>query len=412
MSLILLPAILVLSPLTEKLDSVLNDPKMGGATVAAYVSDLDGNVLYEKNSRTRVMPASNQKLFSSAFALWSRGSDYRPQTKIWKEWNRIIVESPGDPLLTYDTLKEAADKLELDRSLPVYVNEAYAPGYGGGWEFEDLPNKYAAPVSAFTIERGAFAIWNVDGKPKLLPEAFGVKIVRGDTLNYDPFARRVIVPTDLPNETKRLDTLSLPRGDEAASMLLGRWFNRTKESPSNDPALIIVGRPISMMLKACLPPSDNNIAEHLLLIGASKDKPLPEDPYPDARKKLSYFLESVVQLPAGDVIPYDGSGLSKENLVTTRAIGELLLWANRQPTADVWRDALAKTGQPGTLSKRLGTIEFSGKTGTLNRVVALSGYLKNKDGKTVVASIVLNNFRCSSSEAQGVEDSFIKALTE
>jgi len=411
----------VLAPLLllgyqSRLDALLDDPKLRGAIVSAVVTDLEGNPLYERNPHLRVVPASNQKLLSNAFALHALGADWRPQTRIWKQPDRTYVESLGDPLLSFEKLVEARTRLKLNRRLPVYVRQEYAPGIPDTWEFDDLPNRYAAPVTAFTVDRGGFELWNQAGKPVLLPDSYGVKIqvrqaVAKPTVQYDPFSRRVTVTGTLPKERARLDTLALPRSDEAAAKVLGNWFLPAEDLPQRTPDLVIVGRTTAEMVAACLPPSDNNIAEHLMLLGARAGGPLGARPYTPARERMTAFLTRVVGVAPEDVRVYDGSGLSRHNLVTSSAVAKLLAWSNRQPTAPVWRAAMARPGK-GTLATRLQGIAFEGKTGTLDMVVGLSGYVMGKDGKERIVSVVLNHFTSSSTEARNLADEFVRQVAD
>jgi D-alanyl-D-alanine carboxypeptidase/D-alanyl-D-alanine-endopeptidase (penicillin-binding protein 4) len=155
------------------------------------------------------------------------------------------------------------------------------------------------------------------------------------------------------------------------------------------------------MVRACLAPSDNNVAEHLLLMAGSK----PNDDYPAARRALTEFLEGTVGTPPFDIIPYDGSGLSRHNLVTARALARLLAWCDAQPTSDLWRASLALPGQPGTLRNRLAGVNFAGKTGSLNHVSSLSGYVGDR---TVV--IMMNHFRGSAEAAREIQDAIVRRV--
>lgn len=395
-------------------DRILASPKLDGAIVSAIVTDLDGKPIYEHNSGVHVMPASNQKLLSNSFALWELGADYRPKTQFWKFPSRILVETSGDPLMTYDMLKSAGTQLGTNSRLPVYVHEEYAPEIPSSWEFDDLPNRFSAPVCAFTFDQGAFSVWSKNGKPVLAPEPFGVKIEYtpssgNPSIEYDPFSRIVQISGALPKKDQELDTLALPRPDEAAASIFGSRFVPTTEIASGEPDLTITGSSTIEMVERCLPPSDNNIAENLLLMGARKEGPLGKNPYTAARSRLSNFLVRVVGIDRGDLHPYDGSGLSRHNYVTTRAIAKLLCWANSQPTGLAWRAAFAFPGK-GTLTNRLKGLSFQAKTGSLDMVAALSGYLTLASGKTVVVSIILNQYGCSASEARGVADEFVKAV--
>jgi D-alanyl-D-alanine carboxypeptidase/D-alanyl-D-alanine-endopeptidase (penicillin-binding protein 4) len=388
----------------------LNAPALDGAIVAAYATTLDGTPIYARNETLRVMPASNQKLFSAAFALNTLGPDARQATRIWKEADRNVVEAEGDPLLTRAELLN----LDLDRRKPVYVAQAYAPGIPSGWENDDLKDRYAASVYALSVDTASFELWGEHGRPQLRPEPYGVKIERqkAEKLDwiYDPFARRLIVKGPLPEKATRIDTLATPRADFAAASLLGRNPRATTEVPNRAPDIVLPGHTVAEAVAACLPPSDNNIAEHLLLNAATKFGPLGEDPYATATTRLRNFAERTVGLPFEDVLPRDGSGLGRGNLVTARAMVGLLRWADRQPTRELWRNALAKGGGPGTLRNRLTDVEFRGKTGSLSRVAALSGYLKRRDGSEAVVSVIVNHYAGSDAAVRAAMDAWVRSL--
>lgn len=401
---------------SPKLEAVLDSAELKGAVYSAVVTDLEGTVLYERNADLRVMPASNQKLIACAFALHELGATYVPKTRIWKEKNRIIVESTGDPSLTYAQLVEAKKKLKLTGKLPVYVKQAYRVGIPESWELDDLPNRYAAPVSAFCFDQAAFELWAQKGKAFLLPANFGIKVSHDPTLpakasRYDPIRRRVRVGGGLPSNLTRLDTLALPSADECAALVLGKSFFSTKSVPTRNADLVIQGKPLPEILKTCLVKSDNIMAENLLLMAAGKDGDISAKPYDLARTRVSKFLIDTVGIQKEDLRIYDGSGLSRHNLVTGRGIARLLKWANEQPTADLWKSCLVSPLN-GTLKSRLKEVAFQGKTGTLDMVVSLSGYVKTKSGEERIMSLLLNHFTCSSAKARDIADNFARTLWE
>jgi serine-type D-Ala-D-Ala carboxypeptidase/endopeptidase (penicillin-binding protein 4) len=101
-------------------------------------------------------------------------------------------------------------------------------------------------------------------------------------------------------------------------------------------------------------------------------------------------------IPADSVIQYDGSGMSRHNLVTPNAVVTLYTYMARQSrNAQVWRDSLTIGGIDGTLRNRFkGTVaegNIRGKTGTLDQVSALSGYVTTTAGEQLVVSIIVNN---------------------
>jgi D-alanyl-D-alanine carboxypeptidase/D-alanyl-D-alanine-endopeptidase (penicillin-binding protein 4) len=363
-----------------------------------------------------VMPASNQKLLSCAFALYELGPDFVPKTRIWKLKDRIIVESNGDPSLTYQQLTDAKKALKLNGKLPVYVKQAYRVGIPDSWEVDDLPNRYAAPVSAFCFDQAAFELWAERGRAFLLPASFGIRTAFDPSLapgatRYDPLRRTVRVGKNLPAKRTRLDTIALPSADECAAMVLGNRFFSTQTVPTRNADLTIKGQALPEILKTCLVKSDNIMAENLLLMAASHQGDLKDKVYTLARERVTKFLTETVGVDKQDLRIYDGSGLSRHNLVNARAISKLLVWANKQPTAELWKSCLVSPLN-GTLRSRLKDVAFRGKTGTLDMVVCLSGYVKNKAGEERIMSVLLNHFTSSPAKARDIADNFAKTAAE
>jgi len=93
---------------------------------------------------------------------------------------------------------------------------------------------------------------------------------------------------------------------------------------------------------------------------------------------------------------YDGSGLSRQNLVTPQAVIQLLRYADSQPWGPSFRDTLPLSGTDGSLSNRFKEVDIQGrvhaKTGSLGGVKTLSGYATTNHGDRVAFSILSNNF--------------------
>jgi D-alanyl-D-alanine carboxypeptidase/D-alanyl-D-alanine-endopeptidase (penicillin-binding protein 4) len=100
--------------------------------------------------------------------------------------------------------------------------------------------------------------------------------------------------------------------------------------------------------------------------------------------------------------------MSPDDRVAPRAFTRLLTYAARQPWGQAWRNTLPIAGVDGTLQGRFKNSPLQGKmwakTGTLNEVNALSGYLAAASGRTLAFSILVNGRRPgSSAEAQAVD---------
>jgi len=105
------------------------------------------------------------------------------------------------------------------------------------------------------------------------------------------------------------------------------------------------------------------------------------------------FLLSAGAAPE-DFFFYDGSGMSANDLIAPRVYTTLLTYAARQPWGEAWKTTFPIAGVDGTLSGRFKGTPLAGKlfakTGTLNEVNALSGYLIAASGKTIVFSILVD----------------------
>jgi D-alanyl-D-alanine carboxypeptidase/D-alanyl-D-alanine-endopeptidase (penicillin-binding protein 4) len=100
--------------------------------------------------------------------------------------------------------------------------------------------------------------------------------------------------------------------------------------------------------------------------------------------------------------------MSLDDKIAPRACTQLLAYASQQPWGAAWRDTLPVAGVDGTLAQRFRNSALKGrlwaKTGTLNEVNALTGYLTAVSGKTLVFSILVNGRRPGSeAEVQAID---------
>jgi serine-type D-Ala-D-Ala carboxypeptidase/endopeptidase (penicillin-binding protein 4) len=110
---------------------------------------------------------------------------------------------------------------------------------------------------------------------------------------------------------------------------------------------------------------------------------------------------------------HDGSGLSRQNLVTPHAIVQLLQYAAGQPWGKEFRESLPAAGLDGSLADRFKDLtagtKIYGKTGSLGGVKSLSGYAVTPKGEQIVFSIVSNNLSLPGKRVTDVIDSVVEA---
>ena len=168
-----------------------------------------------------------------------------------------------------------------------------------------------------------------------------------------------------------------------------------------------LGATASEMLKQ----SDNQMAESIL-----RTVGLEVSGDGSAAAGLAVVAETLAGwgIEPGAMILSDGSGLSRYNRITPNSMARLLRAMWRHPQFRVFFDGLPVAAVDGTLRRRLaGTPaeeNVRAKTGSLTAARALSGYLTDGSGETLVFSLLLNDYHVSGSVAVALEDLIIEQV--
>lgn len=331
------------------------------------------------------------------------------------------------------------------------------------WEVFDLDWYYAAPVAPFAVMGGAYEIVVTPGAvgdraTVTLPFAeglvgvdAGIATVPG-TDRWDDALRRV---TDADSVVLR-GTIGAGAGPDTSwiaqtepGRLAGRAFRRaltragvtvdgpvvvrygggrdpaaapaTRAAPAADQAgngatpLRVVRRspPLSAIIRLILERSDNWATEQLLKTLAASL--LGHGSWGDGTELAERYLVERVGVEPGAVYMRDGSGLTPQGLLSPDAVVALLRHARERPWGPAFRAALAGPGEPeSTLDDRLLPYadRLAAKTGTLRHVNALSGYLRSRDGRELVFSILSNGSGRPAREVQAAVDRLVASIIE
>ena len=133
----------------------------------------------------------------------------------------------------------------------------------------------------------------------------------------------------------------------------------------------------------------------------------------DGLAALNEFVQQV-GAKSGETVFADGSGLSRDDLVTPETVVALLVHMTRAPSFDVFLDSLPVGGVDGTLADRFKAKRLKGriyaKTGTLEGVNALSGYMDLPSGKRLAFSIIGNSHALDEAPAEAALDQIAAAV--
>ena len=322
------------------------------------VAEPSGRLLADVNGLVPRIPASNQKLISTAFALDQLGPDYRLRSQLWRLADGSFrLTGEGDPDLALPQLQRFA-KLALGSGgdsgqggAVVRLQIAEEPPqawWPAGWDTGDRYTAYGAPITRLAVTSNAIheAVMNPPSRLRTLLERSASQ--QGGKLQFS------LVPARQP----------LP-GD---AVLL-------HEEPS---------APMHYLLSLANTESHNFTAE-VLMRQAAGSWDLAE-----MRRRATLWLTEQ-GLPMQGVRIADGSGLDRANRVTSRLLASLLLRMDQHPYGRQYQASMAVAGQRGTLRRLfVGTPlqgRFFGKTGTISGVRSISGVLQTDQGPRYVSAI-------------------------
>ena len=343
---------------------------VGASTAAWSISVLDdrGQLLADLNGWLPRIPASNQKLISTAFALDRLGPDQRLRTQLLRHGNgQLELVGEGDPDLTIQDVQRLAmvalgqgvSRSTATPRQPVSLMLRDVPSqrwWPSDWPDDDRGYAYGAPITRLALTSNALHMAVMDPAERL---------------------RRVLQAT------------ARQRGGQFAMQMVNS-DQREGERQSNrfSPAPQVLhseeSAPMHALLSLANTESHNFTAEVLLREGA--------DSWDLNRAVLANTQWLQAQgVPLRGLRIRDGSGLSRGNRVTSRTLSALFWRMAQHPLGAYYQASMAIAGRRGTLRRywRGSSLQgrFWGKTGTLRGVRAVSGILETAAGPRYVSML-------------------------
>jgi D-alanyl-D-alanine carboxypeptidase/D-alanyl-D-alanine-endopeptidase (penicillin-binding protein 4) len=181
--------------------------------------------------------------------------------------------------------------------------------------------------------------------------------------------------------------------------------------PQGYPLFSVQSPPLAEVLKAFEKPSQNQIGEILLKsLGRARAGAGSAD---SGARVVRDQLLAWGASPTG-VLVRDGSGLSRYNVVSPETIIHVLDAMRRSPQAGVFRESLPIAGVDGTIRNRMRGTPAAGnvhaKTGTLNMVRSLSGYVTTADGRPLLFSLMANHFTLPTRDIDTLHEAIVVFL--
>ena len=442
------------------------------------VDAANGETLFEKNADKYFVPASNMKLLSTTLALDTLGPDYRFRTTIetngtlsahGKLAGDLILVGRGDPNLSnrkypYDTreefdgppekvLAELADGVAArgvkEISGDIVGDDSYFPRerYPDGWEIDDMVWEYGAAISALVVGDNTATLVLTPGEKSGDPVAFeiqphieefavknsvitvGAKEKPDLRLTREPGSATVVLSGVLPTKSDpRKLILAIQEPAQHAAALLARllaargvkWDGKIRAQ--HDPDLLDTSRTV-LAEHLSIPLGDSvklvnkisqNLHSEVLLRAAARQSGRWNEPEDLLNFPKAFYAKAGIA--PDDVLQTDGSGLSRHDMVTPRALVALLQYAQKQSWFPAFYASLPVSGVDGTLNERMKETAIAGrihaKTGSVSHVRTLSGYAETPGGRRLVFSFLSNNQYGKNHEVHDALDDLCLAMLE
>lgn len=359
-------------PLAEAVARAHREHPVALASLGLVLMEAEtGRIRFASGEAGPMLPASLQKLLTSAIAWQRLGPDWRFRTALVsaapREGDRLagdlVLVGDADPTLTASDLGAMARSLRargISRvdGLGLDGTRLATPSFEPGWVVEDLEEGYGAPVGALILEAN---VATLSGQVVPLKDPAGAA---GKALRQALGSGGVqVMGSDHEG--------SAPRGGRAWA-----WHDSA---------------PLREILIRMNKESYNLAAEAIFRHLGSETSALSA---PSASQAV---VEQLGQwgIASADLRVADGSGLSRYDLVAPRALAQVLFHMHHGPAAAAFEATLPVAGVDGTLRRRFVGSPLAGrlhaKTGTMSGVCGLAGYLAEGDRRYVLV-LMANGF--------------------
>lgn len=354
----------------ERLEKVDRD---GIARSGVMVLTDTGAEVAGRDADTPLAPASTMKLLTGIAALDLLGADHRFTTRVVRpSKRRLVLVGGGDPLLTDKASTSAAKaaslealadttaaaltasgvtKVRLGYDANLFSGPDYSPGWNPRWR------GYLARVSPLLVDEGRFNPWQSDPEPSLTAAKAFARWLRAAGITVTGVAAM----TAPASAAEVASVQSAP---------LGTILGRTLRLSDNLAAEVI--------------------ARHVAIASGQEASFTGEASAVKAWLVRHGLWDDGMRL-------VDGSGLAKRSRVTPSVLARVVATSLTTPALGGLTAGLPVAGRSGTLKtrfndpvERIGRGNVHAKTGTLQGVGALAGYLTTKDGRRLVFAEIGN----------------------
>jgi D-alanyl-D-alanine carboxypeptidase/D-alanyl-D-alanine-endopeptidase (penicillin-binding protein 4) len=456
--------------LIGNINSSFDSPNFEHAHWGAFIKSLDtGEIWYRRNQNKMFMPASNQKIPTTAVALLTLGPDFNFTTDLYYTGEIVdsiligdlVVIGDGDPTFYTrffkdsksifnswcDTLKSKGIK-EIHGNIIGDDNKFDDQELGEGWSLDYLDDWYAAPIGPLQLNENYIDLKIIPsevGEKANIKKVLSTEYVQINNELYTTDTGKTRYNFKRPYGTNEITIAGVIRRDSDTLSISPSIFNPTKYFTAVLKETIIEnGIKVIGIYRDCDDIKDWNFDENnSVLLTSHKSPPLKDIIKVLLKKSQNLYAETMVRalgytqkgegsfkngadvisdslqfigIPKNSYNYADGSGLTRYNFISPEELVKILEYMYRNKYKNIWLDALPIAGVDGTLSNRMKRTAAEGnvhaKTGTISNVRGLSGYVTTASGEKIVFSFLVNGHLLSASDTEKITDKVLEMIAE
>lgn len=440
--LIFFAQIVTAKPFGSPIESAIKKSDISrGAMVSVSFKELSSEKpAFEMNSDIPMTPASVQKLVTLLPSLATLGKDYEFKTGIYKDKNgNIYAKLAGDPYFSSKDLKNMIKDLNNCKITSIkafYIDDSILDSneWGEGWQWDDDLNPLMPKFGSYNMDKNIITINfypTQKGAPaEIVPEvfyptAFINNVTTGDENNVRLERRNYISPDvinadgtvcfdmtiPMPvNYPRRYFILRLEETLRNQKISYYGDFNRLK-LPQEAVLITETSHPMVSAVDDILKNSNNMAAETVFKLAGGKFSK-ETGSVASANEMLEDYYKKM-GINTQNIKIADGSGVSKNNLLTADFITNVLLKESKSENYQYLKTHMASPGE-GTLTDRMLYFKdnLKAKTGTLSNISSIAGYLTAKSGKTYAFCIMTSDPKSKSADKKAFEEYVLREAYE
>ncbi len=425
--------------------------KIPNASVSILIQELEsGKIWYAKNPNQLQMLASNTKLFTAAAALLHFPEQTHFDTQILSDGSNLYFQFKGSPDLTTSDFLTLLTKLEtqfpsriINGNIIIDQTRFSRPYYSDGLSYDDFGWYFAAPTSALILDGNSVSsTWKtskqIHGPVQIdthhnqaltlinnLQTASHEEATQHCTLNIEQYSNNTLRVYGCVEQTSTPYTMRLAISEPIlyakkliqSSLKASRIKIKGKIIEGRTPPhLKLIARfeskPIANLVQHMLLHSDNLYADNIAKqLGFSVRH---HGTYKEGMFAIKEILRAQTHLNFQQIKLRDGAG-TRYNLSNAQQMVTLLKDMYKKPhLKDKWLSALPVAGVSGTLQNwgkntALEKHVFA-KTGSMQDISTLSGYLILPNKPVFVFSILVNHFNIPLEDVRQFEAEVLKHM--